>query len=91
VWATVAIEGLPADCELEGVARWEQLGDDIAQGRWDSNPRMDLEPGEGGRSGVARPDVPTECAGEFTLVVLMSTDFSSPDAVVQEHLPITIG
>ena len=68
VWAAVAIEGLPSGCQLEGVARWEQLGDDIAQGRWDSYPRMNLEPGQGGLSGVARPDVPDECAGEFTLV-----------------------
>ena len=91
VWAAVAIEGLPEDCQLEGVARWEQLGDDIGQGVWDSYPRMDLEPGQGDVSGVARPDVPDECAGEFTLVLLMSTDFASPDAVVQERLPITIG
>ena len=91
VWAAVAIDGIPEGCQLDGVARWEQLGDDIAQGHWDSHPRLNLEPGQGGLSGVARPDVPAECAGEFTLVVLMSTDFSSPDAVVQERLPITIG
>ena len=31
VWAAVAIEGLPDGCELEGVARWEQLGEDIGR------------------------------------------------------------
>ena len=77
VWAAVAIEGLPEDCQLEGVARWEQLGDDIAQGRWDSYPRMNLEPGQGGlhrrrstrRAGRVRRRVHAGPAHEHRLLV----------------------
>ena len=48
------------------------------------------EPGQGSLTGLVRPDVPAECAGEHTLVLLMSTDFVT-DAVEQQRVPITIG
>jgi heat shock protein HslJ len=89
-WVQIAIDGLPDDCRLESIPRWEELSADIATGSWDTTPRWDHRRGESTGDRAIRRDVPASCAGSYTMVLLLSTDFVAAH-IVTERVPITIG
>lgn len=89
VWASHAIEGLPATCPLGEHHRWEDLEPELSgPERGELFPQLNPDPGESLGTAFLR-DVPETCRGDFTLVLLATSDPVDGE-VVERRVPFTI-
>lgn len=89
VWEGVAVEGLPTTCDLD-VSRWEEIAPQVERGEPPTTERHELEPGEErGITAAYRRDVPSACAGDYDLVLLLMSD-AFEGGLELTRVPLTI-
>jgi hypothetical protein len=92
LWTDVAIDGLPGQCTLDDVYRWEEIRSLVDSGTPPDESRYNLDPaGEGSGFGVTakRRDIGESCAGDYELV-LIAVSPELADGVAQARVPLTI-
>jgi hypothetical protein len=92
LWAGVAVDGLPDDCRLDSVYRWDEIQPLVEAGTPPDDTRYNTKPAvdsDGTGSTAMRRDISAACAGDYELVFLAVGPALSDD-VAQARVPLTI-